>query len=101
VGVLVIIGVVLIFTKPNERVIIKKIKEHKLEKKIDTSELKKEEKDVFKIIQENGAAFQADLIDKTGYGKAKMTRIIDRLEGRGFVERKRRGMTNVVVLKQD
>jgi len=27
-----------------------------------------------------------------------MTRILDRLEGKGFVERKRRGMTNVVVL---
>ena len=40
----------------------------------------------------------ADLIEKTGFGKAKMTRIIDRLEGKGFVERKRRGMTNVVVL---
>ena len=42
-----------------------------------------------------------DTPQKTNFGKAKMTRIIDRLEGRGFVERKRRGMTNVVVLKTD
>jgi len=41
------------------------------------------------------------LIEKTGFGKAKMTRIIDRLEGRCFVERKRRGMTNIVVLKEN
>ena len=29
-----------------------------------------------------------------------VSRIIDRLEGKGFVERKRRGMTNVVVMKE-
>tara|TARA_Y100000310_G_scaffold79304_3_gene76019 strand:- start:11104 stop:11229 length:126 start_codon:yes stop_codon:yes gene_type:complete len=32
-------------------------------------------------------------------GKAKVSRIIDRLENKDIVERKRRGMTNVVVLK--
>ena len=52
------------------------------------------------MIQNNKAIFEADLIYKTGFGKAKMTRIIDRLEGKGFVERKRRGMTNVVVMKE-
>ncbi|MBS3092650.1 winged helix DNA-binding protein [Candidatus Pacearchaeota archaeon] len=99
VGVLIIIGLVLIFTKPDERIVVRKIKEKKLEKKIDLSGLKQEEKQVFKLVQENDAVFQADLIEKTGFGKAKMSRIIDRLEGRGLVERKRRGMTNIVVLK--
>ena len=99
VGVLIIIGLVLIFTKPDERIVVRKIKEKKLEKKIDLSGLKQEEKQVFKLVQENDAVFQADLIEKTGFGKAKMSRIIDRLEGRGLVERKRREMTNIVVLK--
>ena len=45
--------------------------------------------------------FQADLIEKTGFSKARMTRIVDKLEGNDLVERKRRGMTNVVVLKED
>ena len=71
------------------------------EKKIDLSGLRPEEKQIFNFVKENGAIFQADLIEKTGFGKAKMSRIIDRLEGRGLVERKRRGMTNVVVLKED
>jgi len=60
-----------------------------------------QEKQVLDLVIENKAVFQADLIEKTGFGKAKMTRIIDRLEGQGIVERKRRGMTNVVVLKDD
>ena len=51
-------------------------------------------------MEEHRTIFQADLIEKTGFGKAKMTRILDRLEGKGFVERKRRGMTNVVVIRE-
>lgn len=100
VGVLVMIGLVLLFSRPAEKIIVKKVKEKKVQKTIDTSDLKKEEKQVLKMIQENNAVFQADLIENTGFGKAKMSRIIDRLEGRGFVERKRRGMTNVVVVKE-
>ena len=99
VGVLIIVGIVLIFSKPHERIIIKRVKEREPKKKIDVSELRPEEKNVLKLVQENGAIFQAELIEKTGYGKVKMSRIIDRLEGRGYVERKRRGMTNVVVMK--
>ena len=57
-------------------------------------------RDILKIIQENKTIFQAEIIEKTKLGKAKITRIIDRLEGKGFVERKRRGMTNIVVLNE-
>jgi len=99
VGVLVVIGLVLIFSKQSERIVVKKIKEKKIEKKIDVSDLRSEDKKVFNLIKDKKAVFQADLIDEFGFGKAKMTRMIDRLEGRGLVERKRRGMTNVVVLK--
>lgn len=99
VGILVIVGLVLMFNKPKEKVIIRKVKEKKVRKNIDLNDLKPEEKNVLQIISKNKAAFQADLIEKTGFGKAKMTRTIDRLEGKGLVERKRRGMTNIVVLK--
>ncbi|MEK6915475.1 MAG: MarR family transcriptional regulator [Nanoarchaeota archaeon] len=102
VGILVIVSIIMIFSKPHERVIIKtKTVEKKPQKRIvDTSDLRQEEKQVLKIIQENKTIFQADIIDKTGFGKAKVTRIIDRLEGKGIVERKRRGMTNIVVIKE-
>lgn len=98
-SIIIIIGLVLIFSKPNEKIVIRKIKDKIIEKKIDLSKFKPEEKQVYKLIAEHGAIFQADLIEKTGFGKAKVTRIIDRLEGNQLVERKRRGMTNVVVLK--
>lgn len=100
-GILILISLFLVFSKPNEIVVVKKIKEKNQERKIDLSNfnLKKEEKDILSLIQENKAIFQADIIDKTGFGKAKITRILDRLEGSGLVERKRRGMTNIVVLK--
>lgn len=101
VGLLFIVSIVLILSKPDEKIIVKKVQIKKSKKKIDLSQLTTQEKKVFSLIQENKAQFQADLIEKTGFGKVKMTRIIDRLEGRNLVERKRRGMTNIVVLKEN
>ena len=100
-GVLVLVSLFLVFSKPNEKIVVKKIKEHKIEKKVDLSSFRPEEKQAYNLVKENGAIFQADLIEKTGFSKARMTRIIDKLEGSSLVERKRRGMTNVVVLKGD
>lgn len=99
VAVLFIIGLVLIFSKPSERIVVKRVKEKAFVKEYDLSRLTKEEKEVFNTVRDNKAIFQAELIEKSGLGKAKITRILDRLEGQGFVERKRRGMNNVVVLK--
>ncbi|MEK6850304.1 MAG: MarR family transcriptional regulator [Nanoarchaeota archaeon] len=101
VSILVIIGLVLILSKQKDRIIIRKIKEKVAEKIVDLSKLNKEEKNVFNIVKENRAIFQAELIEKSGLGKAKITRILDRLEGQSLIERKRRGMNNVVVIKED
>ena len=102
VGLLIFVAFVFIFSKPQERIIIKtRTIEKKFPKKeINTRELNPEEKKILELVQKNKAIFQAELIEKTKFGKAKITRILDRLEGRGFVERKRRGMTNIVVLKE-
>jgi len=99
VGLVILTSLFLIFSKQSEKIIVRKVKEKVAKKEYNLSSLRKEEKAVFNIVKENGTIFQADLIEKTGYGKAMITRILDRLEGHGFVERKRRGMTNVVVLK--
>ena len=101
VGVLIIFSLFLIFSKQNERIIVKKIKEKKVERKVDLSSFRPEEKQVYNLVKENGAIFQADLIEKTDFSKARMTRIIDKLEGSSLVERKRRGMTNVIVMKDE
>ena len=99
VGLLIMVALILIFSKPEEKVIVKTRTVKKKKKKIDITGFRKEDKEVLKIVQDKGAIFQAELIEKTNFGKAKMTRIIDRLEGKNIVERKRRGMTNVIVLK--
>jgi len=102
VGILIIVGLILVFSAPEKEIIFKtKVVEKKIpKKKINIQNLKKEELQVLELIQKQKTIFQADIIEKLGFGKAKVTRILDRLEGSGIVERKRRGMTNVVVLKE-
>jgi len=103
------IGLYLIFFGKEEKLItkIKKVKQQFELKKITKENYKKimsnlnvDESLVFgKIIEANGTIFQSDLVDKTKLSKVKITRILDKLEGRGLVERRRRGMTNVIILK--
>ncbi len=63
-------------------------------------ELNNDEKLIFeKILEAEGTIFQSDLVDKSNLTKVKVTRLLDRLEGKGLIERKRRGMTNVIILK--
>ncbi len=62
--------------------------------------LQGDEKMVYQIIQDSdGSIFQSDLITKTRFSKVKVSRILDRLEIKGAVERRRRGMSNMIVLK--
>jgi uncharacterized membrane protein len=87
------------FNKPKEKIVVKKIKEKK--KKLDLAGLDKNEKEVIEILQEeNGAIFQSSLMERLGIGKVGMTRLLDKLEAKQLIERKRRGMNNIVVLKQ-
>src|SRR3989344_5572378 len=48
------------------------------------------------VVSSEGMAFQNELVEKTGFSKVKVTRVLDRLEAKGLVERRRRGMTNGV-----
>lgn len=103
--ILMILGIIIMFQKPKievkEKVIVKtkKIKEKK--KKLDLKGLDEKEKQVIKILQdENGAIFQKTLMEKIEVGKVGMTRLLDKLEAKQFIERKRRGMNNIVVLKR-
>lgn len=59
-----------------------------------------DEKSVYQILLDSdGSAFQSDIVTKTGFSKVKVSRILDRLETKGIVERRRRGMSNVIILK--
>ncbi|VVB79169.1 Uncharacterised protein [uncultured archaeon] len=98
IGVIVIIGIVLLFAKEETKIVTKTIKEKR--KKLDLSGLEGKEKEAVKLIQENNnAMFQADLMEKLNLGKVGLTRLLDKLEAKQFIERKRRGMNNIVVLK--
>ena len=51
------------------------------------------------LLHGQGSAYQSDLIKETQLTKVKITRILDHLEGKQLIERKRRGMTNIIILK--
>lgn len=97
-GIVLIIGIVIFFSKPKEKIVIKTIKEKK--KKLNLEGLDKNEKEAIEIIQkENGAMFQNALMEKLGIGKVGITRLLDKLEAKQLIERKRRGMNNIVVIR--
>ena len=80
------------------RVKVSEVKRENYQEVLDS--LHKDEADILgAVIDEKGSIFQSALVEQSGISKVKVTRILDRLEGKGLVERKRRGMTNVVVLK--
>ena len=100
VGLILIIGLFIMLSKPKEKIIIKRVKQKPRKRRIDTSKLDKDEKRVIKLLQEEGnAVFQRDLMEKLEIGKVKTTRLLDKLEAKQLIIRKRRGMNNIVVLK--
>ncbi len=71
------------------------------QKKYDLTNLAKEEKEVFYLIKkdEDGGVYQSSIVEHFNFPKAKVTRILDKLEQKNLIERRRRGMTNIIVLK--
>ena len=91
-------GLVIMFVKPNEKIIIKKIKEKR--KRLNLNKLEIEEKKIVNLLLREGKAmFQSELMNKLGIGKVKTTRLLDKLESKQLIERKRQGLNNIVLLK--
>ena len=64
-------------------------------------ELKGDDKVVYNMLVDNeGTMFQNELIKGIGYSKVKVSRLLDRLEMKNIIERRRRGMANLIVLKK-
>ncbi len=62
--------------------------------------LKDDEQRVFQaVLSSEGIIAQSELSDLTGVSKSNVSRALDLLESRGYVERRRRGMGNIIVLK--
>jgi uncharacterized membrane protein len=97
IGVLALYGAGLIFGS-------KQLRKAELEKKKRIQKtirnLKSEEKTLYKIIAESGGLiFQSELVKRSGLSKVKVSRILDLLESKGLIEKRRRGMSNIIVLK--
>jgi len=87
------LGVYLVINKSKET-ISPKISMKKL------TGLDDEERKIIKFItSSDGVAFQTDIIEKTGLSKVKITRLLDKLEAKNLIERRRRGMSNIVIIK--
>ncbi len=62
--------------------------------------LKEDEQKVFKaVLESDGIVPQSELSEMTGVSKSNVSRALDLLESRGYVERRRRGMGNIIFLK--
>lgn len=104
-GLVLIIGLFFIFSKENEKVIVKRVKPlaelaPKRFNKESLEGLNNEEKIIMNLLLENkGNMLQSDIVKSTNLNKVKVTRILDSLEAQGLIERKRRGMTNIVMIR--
>jgi len=109
-GLLGVVGVfVSFFLKDNnEKIVVKEtVREinngkelSEKEKKEKLNDLDGQEREIMNIIlREEGSVYQSDIVKEINVSKVKVTRVLDKLEGKGLIERKRRGMTNIVVMK--
>jgi len=73
--------------------------EKKLAEQVKT--LNEDEKKVYEsVYRADGVIFQAELVKETELPKAKVSRILDKLEGKGLLERRRKGLNNLVLLRK-
>ena len=65
----------------------------------DLSHLGNDERRLYDMIVERGGeVLQRDIVASGEFSKAKVTRLLDKLEGRELIKRERHGMTNRVKL---
>lgn len=71
------------------------------QREYDITKLNSEERKVFYFIKENKdkGVYQSNIVEHFNFPKSKVSRILDRLEQVEIIERKRRGMTNIIFLK--
>jgi uncharacterized membrane protein len=61
--------------------------------------LKEDEQKIFTAIIEEGIIAQSEIVEKTGLPKSNVSRALYTLESKGLIERRRRGMGNIILLK--
>lgn len=67
----------------------------------DLSRLTEDERRLYEMIEAaGGGVLQMKLVSSGGFSKSKVTRLLDKLEGRDLITRERHGMTNLVKLRK-
>ena len=94
IALLLIMSAVIYFWVPATKI----VKEF-VEKPKPKPRLEGDEKLVFGMVSRKGSMYQGDILKETGFSKVKVSRVLDGLEKKELVERKRRGMANLVVVK--
>jgi len=90
-SIVVLAGLFLLFIDID---IIKKNKPKKAPK------LNEDEQKLYNIlVSKDNSCYQSDLVNESGFSKVKVTRVLDRLEQKKVIDRHRRGMTNLVIVK--
>ena len=94
-------GTYLLFSGPVQKPAGKLLLEERKERWKETSKmLKDDERKIYKVILDSdGIINQSELAEKTGISKSNVSRVLDLLESKGLVERRRRGMGNIILLK--
>ena len=95
IALLLIMSAVIYFWVPATRI----VKEFVEKKPKPAVKLAGDEKLVFEMVSRKGSMYQGDILKETGFSKVKVSRVLDGLEKKELVERKRRGMANLVVVK--
>lgn len=99
--IIIIIGVYLLLRKNEKKTIIKNIKNVKNNIVTEAPKtLTPEAKIIFDLTAQYGSILQGELVSKSGMDKVRVSRLLDKLEMQGLIERKRHGMSNLVVLKK-
>ena len=101
IGLLVLIGIIISYFMKDEKVVVKPHKQKEIsaeERKQKLEHLGDEERKIMDLVlREEGSIYQSDIIKEVNLSKVRVTRILDKLEGKGLIERKRRGMTNIII----
>ncbi len=100
--VLLAMGILIAFVGATGVYLILPTKKEKIvtEKEYDLSKLAELEKKIFLYIKKHKeGVYQSKITKEFDLSKVKATRLLDKLEGLDLIERKRRGMTNLVTIK--
>lgn len=91
--------VILIFSSIRILKMFQKIEKNEIE--INMDYLSDDEKFIMNLIMKNGGQMlQNKIVNESGLTKVKVSRIITTLEAKGFIEKRRKGVTNEIVVKK-